>query len=128
MIDLSKLAAQELPSQDITLEIMGTPQTIKVTAPDDEIATEIFAIGTDQNKNDAEKTLAITRIILKNCVPGLSVADIELLIKKALTEAALPIVAKARDLRQEYDQAKATAIEQAKKKSLAENSAPESKY
>ena len=117
MLDLTKLKALEMPSGEIEVEILGEKQTVKVTAPDDAIAAKLFDVGTAKGKGDCEITLEIARLVLNSCVPGLSAEDAELLISKALPSAALPIVAKARDLRIEFDKAKAEAAEKAKKKS-----------
>ena len=117
MLDLTKLKALELPSAEVEVEILGETQTVKVTAPNDETATKLYDIGTAKGKGGGEITLEVARLVLNTCVPGLSAEDAELLISKALSSAALPIVAKARDLRIEFDKAKTEAAEKAKKKS-----------
>ena len=117
MLDLTKLKALEMPSGEVEVEILGETQTVKVVAPDDAIAAKLFDIGTAKGKGDSEITIDVARLVLNTCVPGLSAEDAELLISKALPSAALPIVAKARDLRLEFDKAKSEAAEKAKKKS-----------
>ena len=119
MLDLSKLKALEMPSGEVEVEILGEKQTVKVTAPNDETATKLYDIGTAKGKGGGEITLEVARLVLNACVPGLSSEEAELLVTKALAGAAIPIVAKARDLRIEFDKAKAEAAEAAKKKSEA---------
>lgn len=117
MLDLTKLKALEMPSGEVEVEILGEKQTAKVVAPDDAIASKLFDIGTAKGKGGSEITIDVARLVLNTCVPGLTAEEAELLISKALTGAAIPIVAKARDLRMEFDKAKAEAAEKAKKKS-----------
>lgn len=117
MLDLTKLKALELPSAEIEVDILGEKQTVKVTAPDDATAAKLFDAGTVNGKGNSEVTIDIARIVLTTCVPELPPEDAELLVTKALAGAALPILAKARDLRIEFDKAKSEAAEKAKKKS-----------
>lgn len=118
MIDLTKLKALELPSADVEIDILGEKQTVKVTAPDDTTAVKLFDIGSEPGKGGGEITVEVARVVLKTCVPELTPEDAELLVTKALQSAALPIVAKVRDLRVEFDKAKAEAAEAAEKKSV----------
>lgn len=117
MLDLTKLKALELPSAEVEVEILGETQTVKVTAPNDEIAAKLCDIGTDEKRSDTQVTIDIARLLLGSCVPDLTAEDAELLLTRALTTAVFPIVAKVRDLRLEFAKAKTEAAEKAKKKS-----------
>lgn len=117
MLDLTKLKALEMPSGEVEVKILGEKQIVKVTAPDDATAAKLYDIGTAEGKGGAEITVEVARLVLNTCVPGLAAEDAELLISRALSSAAVPIIAKARDLRIEFDKAKAEAAEEAKKKS-----------
>jgi hypothetical protein len=117
MLDLTKLKALELPTAEVEVEILGETQTVKVHAPNDEIAAKLYGIGTDKKRSDTQVTIDIARLILGSCVPDLTAEDAELLLTRALTTAVFPIVAKVRDLRLEFDEAKMEAAVKAKKKS-----------
>lgn len=114
-MNLSKLKALEMPSEIIDVEVCGEKQPVKVFAPDDAVATKIFGIGTDPGRDSADVTLDISRLVLTTCVPELSEEDVDLLLKKALASAALPIVAKARDLREKHQKAIKAEQESAEK-------------
>ena len=125
MLDLTKLKALELPSAEVEVEILGETQTVKVAAPNDEIAAKLYDIGTDEKRSSTEITIDIARLLLGSCVPDLTTDDAELLLTRALTTAVFPIVAKVRDLRLEFDKAKTEAATTAKKKSELATSQPE---
>lgn len=125
MLDLTKLKALELPSAEVEVKLLGEAQTVKVTAPNDEVAARLYDIGIDEKRSSAEVTLAVARLVLETCVPDLTAEDAELLLKRALTTAVFPIVGKVRDLRLEFDKTRTEAAEKAKKKSEAETSQKE---
>lgn len=114
-MDLSKLKALEMPSEIIEVEICGEKQPVKVFAPDDVVAAKICGIGTDPRRDSADVNLDISRLVLTTCVPELSEEDVDLLLKKALSSAVLPIVAKARDLRAKHQEAIKAEQESAEK-------------
>lgn len=117
MLDLKKLKALEMPSEDVEVDILGEKQSVKVTAPDDEVAAILYGVGTEKGKSDSEITIGVARVVLANCVSDITKDDADLLLARALTTAVLPIVAKARDLRLKFDKAKAEAAKIAEKKS-----------
>lgn len=117
MLDLKKLKALEMPSEDVEVDILGEKQTVKVNAPNDEVAAILYGVGTEKRKSDSEITIAVARVVLATCVEDITKEDAELLLARALTTAVLPIVAKARDLRIQFDKAKAEAAKSAEKKS-----------
>ena len=116
-MDLSKLKALEMPSEVIEVEICGEKQPVKVFTPDDDVAAKIFGIGTDPRRDSGDVTIDISRLVLTTCVPELSEEDVDLLLKKALSSAVLPIVAKARDLRAKHQKAIKAERESAEKNS-----------
>lgn len=122
-MNLAKLKALEMPSEIIEVEICGEKQPVKVFAPDDVVAAKIYGIGTDPGRDSADVTLDISRLVLTSCVPELSPEDVELLLSKALTSAALPLVAKARDLREKHQEAIKAEQESAEKNSQTADSA-----
>jgi hypothetical protein len=117
MLDLKKLKALEMPSEDVEVDILGEKQSVKVTAPDDEVAAILYGVGTENGKSDSEITIGVARVVLAHCVEDITKDDADLLLARALTTAVLPIVAKARDLRLKFDKAKAEAAKNAEKKS-----------
>lgn len=124
-MDLTKLKALEMPSADVEIDILGEKQSVKVFAFDDIAATRIYAAGTKDGADDSEITLEICRIVLNTCVPELSGDDAELLMSRALTDVALPIVKRARELREEYTAARAKEEESAEKNLPGANSTPD---
>lgn len=124
-MDLTKLKALEMPSEVMEVDILGEKQSVKVFAPDDVIAAKLYAAGTAPGKTDTEITIDVCRIALSACVPEMTAEDVEHLMAKALTTAALPMLAKARDLRLKYEEAKEKATGEMEKNLPGANSTPD---
>lgn len=116
MLDLTKLAALELPQKEIEVEILGEKQNLKIQALDDESAIRINAIIGAENIPVDEKELKIRRDILRYGVPDITEEQISLLMAKAATSVAQIMLA-IRDLTAEYGTLRNSFREQAEKNS-----------
>lgn len=113
-IDLTKLKALELPSKEITAEVMGEAQTVKITAYGDDISLCMTDIS-DNFPTDGE--LRIRKLLLVECA-GMTEEDAQLYIScdgKGSAEVLKEIFA----LTDEFDKSRKAAREDAKKKSAA---------
>jgi len=116
MLDLTKLAALELPQKEIEVEILGEKQNLKIQALDDESAIRINAIIGAENIPVEEKELKIRRDILRYGVPDITEEQISLLMTKAATSVAQIMLA-IRDITAEYGTSRNSLREQAEKNS-----------
>ena len=116
MLDLTKLAALELPQKEIEVEILGEKQNLKIQALDDESAIRINAIIGAENIPVEEKELKIRRDILRYGVPDITEEQISLLMTKAATSVAQIMLA-IRDITAEYGTPRNSLREQAEKNS-----------
>lgn len=123
MLDLTKLNALELPTAIVDIEIMGEKQSVKVTAPSDETALTIAEIGT-LDLHGTALTLEIAKVILSDCC-DITAEDADTLRAKALSTAVLPIMAKARELRQDFEKRRAEVTEQNKREQAQEKNGAE---
>lgn len=114
MLDLTKLAALELPQKEIEVEILGEKQNLKIQALDDESAIRINAIIGAENIPVEEKELKIRRDILRYGVPDITEEQISLLMTKAATSVAQIMLA-IRDITAEYGTSRNSLREQAEK-------------
>ena len=116
-MDLSKLKALELPTEEIEIEILGEKQKVKISALDDTAAIHVAGVSSE-NISDFEKELKVRRIILEKCViPPLSEDDIDLILSKAVAAVSgfAPIAMK---LTKEFADARKKTKENAEKNSV----------
>jgi hypothetical protein len=115
-MDLSKLKALELPTEEIEIEILGESQKVKVSALDDDAALRISSIASG-DLDDGKKESMVRRIVLeKGIVPPLSDDDIALLLSRAVS-AVTPILTTALKLTKDFVAARESIREEAKKNS-----------
>lgn len=115
-MDLSKLKALELPSEEIEIDILGEKQKVKVCAFDDAIQTDMTDI-TENFKLDGERRL---RMLLLTTCAGLSEDDATLLIAKE-NRAVTQIINGIFDLRERFVKARNEIRKKAEKNSGGEN-------
>lgn len=114
MLDLSKLPALELPSEDIEFDVLGRAQKARITAADD----EAFLDTADLRDNPIFES-KIRRYFLKRCT-DLSDKDIDYLMRcdgKAVAE----ILNKIFNLSDKFTAEQKRLREEAKKNSTAES-------
>lgn len=117
-MDLSKLKALELPTEEIEVEILGEKQKVKIAALDDVAAILVTGIA-EENICDAEKELKVRRLVLEKCIiPPLSSEEVDLLITKAsaVVSEISPVALK---LTREFGNARKKTREEAEKNSAA---------
>lgn len=124
MLDLTKLKSLELPTAIVDIEIMGEKQAVKVTAPSDETALTIAELATLDLQGTA-LTLAIAKVILSDCCADITAEDADTLREKAFASAVMPIMAKARELRIEFEKRVAEITENNKKAQAQEQNGAE---
>ena len=110
MLDLTKLKALELPSEEIEVEIMGEKQTLTITALGDDMTLDFNDI---RKKNELyevkQRKYALTR-----CA-GLTDEQADLLCAKA-GEVVAEIITKILNLTEKFDAERLKIKEEAKKK------------
>lgn len=111
-IDLTKLKALALPSKEITVDLLGEPQTLTITAFGDEVSLNMADIW-DNFKSDG--TVRVRTMLLQNCA-GLSAEDASLLLARD-GAAASKILNEIFALTDEFEQKRREVREAAKKKS-----------
>lgn len=111
-INLAKLKALELPSKEITAEVMGEAQTVKITAYGDDVSLRITDI-TENFPTDSE--LRIRKLLLEECA-GMSAEDAELYISRD-GKGAAGVLKEIFALTADFDKSRKAAREDAKKKS-----------
>ncbi|WP_176012059.1 hypothetical protein [Victivallis sp. Marseille-Q1083] len=79
MLDLSKLAALELPKKEVAISVLGEKQNVTISAFGDDIALQMSDISHNR-PDDAE--LRIRRLLFSRCVEGMNEQQIELLLEK----------------------------------------------
>lgn len=121
MLDLTHLKALKLPTAIVDVDIMGNKQAVKVTAPDDETALNIAELAT-MNMPGAAITVEIAKVIMSACT-DLTAEESTALIEKALITAVMPIMAKANELRKEFERRRAEFTEQNKREQQEQNGA-----
>lgn len=112
MLDLSKLPALELPSEDIEFDVLGITQKARITAADDEAF-----LDTADLRNNPVFEAKIRRYFLKRC-SDLADKDIDYLMRcdgKAVSE----ILKKIFDLSDKFTAEQKRLREEAKKNSTA---------
>jgi hypothetical protein len=115
-MDLSKLKALELPTEEIEIEILGESQKVKVSALDDDAALRISSIASG-DLDDGQKESMVRRIVLeKGIVPPLSDDDIALLLSRSVS-AVTPILTTALKLTKDFVAVRESIREEAKKNS-----------
>jgi hypothetical protein len=115
-MDLSKLKALELPTEEIEVEILGEKQKVKISAYDDAVQSDMADI--DENfKTDSERRLR--RHLLTYCA-NLNEEDADLLISRD-NHAVSAIVNGIFDLRDRFVKARNEMREKARKNSKGGN-------
>ena len=113
MLDLTKLAALELPQKEIEVEILGEKQKAKIRAYGDDIDLQIWDIK--KNRPD-DGELRIRRLLLSRCVEGITETQInELLVKDG--KAAWALLEQILALTDEFNSQRQELREQAEKNS-----------
>ncbi len=110
-INLSKLKALELPSKEITAEVMGEAQTVKITAYGDDISLRMADIMDDY---PGEGELRIRKMLLVECA-GMSEDDAALYLARD-GKGAAGVIKSIFALTAEFDTSRKEAREAAKKK------------
>lgn len=110
MLDLTKLPALELPSEEFEFDFLGTKQSTKITAADD----EAFLDTADLRENSVYEA-KIRRYFLKRCT-DLTDKDIDLIMSRD-GKAAADILTKIFELSDKFTAEQKRLREEAKKKS-----------
>jgi hypothetical protein len=113
MLDLSKLKALELPTEEIEIEILGEKQSITITCPPDTVAVEI---AEKAQMNSADTPIEIIKTILIAGMPDVSKEDIAIWLEKDFKSAA-EAAAKVRDLMGKF-----AKLKEEKRKEIEKNS------
>jgi hypothetical protein len=116
-LDLSKLAALELPKKEIEVNILGDVQKVTVSAFDDGVSLDIADIAEVYPESQERR---VRKKLLCECA-GLSEDDAEKLIRYD-RNAAFVIVNAVFDLRDEFLKARETERAKAEKNSNREGS------
>ena len=122
-IDLTKLKALELPTEEIEVEILGEKQTTVVSAMPMTKAVKISNLCSI-NKKDPDITTEVLREVLLSGAKELKPEEVDLLLEYDYPAAA-EIAAKIRDLTQRFHEEKTAARMEAEKNSEAAESASE---
>lgn len=112
MLDLTKLKALQYPTKNITVNIAGDDQIVKIQALNDEVSVQIAMLG-DQ-PDSPENILKLHHAVLKNGVCDISDEDVVILCQKAMPTVMI-LVAEIRDLTMEFATARKQTAEDAKK-------------
>lgn len=118
-IDLSKLKALELPTKEITAEVLGEPQKITITAYGDDIALNIGNI-TEAHPDDVDFRVWV--MLLQVCA-GMSEEDATLYVSRDMRGAA-SVVKEVYALTNAFSKARSETRAQAKKK-LNQDASPQ---
>ena len=114
-MDLSKLKALELPTEEIEIEILGESQKVQITTYDDAVQSDMVDI--DENfKTDGERRMR--KLLLTKCA-RLSEADADLLISRD-NHAVTQIINGIFNLRDRFVKARNEIRENARKNSAGE--------
>lgn len=114
-IDLSKLRALELPTEEVEVEILGEIQKVKISAMGDDLSLNIREM---RDKSDLAEVKTRKHLLI-NCA-GFSAEDAELLCVKC-GSAAAKLIGKILDLSDKFDAEREKIRKEAKKKHSQEN-------
>ena len=112
-LDLTKLKALELPTEEIEIEILGEKQSVTICCPPDTVAVEI---AEKAQMNSADTPIEIIKTILIAGMPDVSKEDIVIWLEKDFKSAA-EAAAKVRDLMGKF-----AKLKEEKRKEIEKNS------
>lgn len=113
MLDLTKLAALELPQKEVEVSILGEKQKTKIRAFGDDVGLQLLYIRKN-HPDDSE--LHIRRLLLSRCVEELTEEQINLLLERD-GKAVWALMEQIIELTDEFDSRRKELREQAEKNS-----------
>lgn len=110
MIDLTKLKALELPTEEIEIEILGEKQKITISAMGDDISLDFRDIRKENEIYEVKQR----KYVLVRCA-GFTEDQADILCARA-GEVAAVIIGRILDLTDKFDKEREKITEEAKKK------------